>query len=124
MLQPQTRAMKRRLEQSSTSTKNPTKKRNVWPAETKISDLPIEMILMILENLTLNELVNNSSRTCLQWRDVISQFILRPQILRLANDNGKFRRDIQEDGWTEEAQGSDFILSLYPKYEMYSYSSM
>ena len=87
---------------------------------TGINDLPIEIQVEIFENLSLRELVDNYSRTCLEWRRVISQFILGPKIFRLANDNGQFKRVINELGWTEEAQESDFILSLYPKYQFFS----
>ena len=86
----------------------------------RITDLPPEMLLMVFENLNLHELVNNCSRTCLQWKALICQYILRPQIVRLANVNGQFKRAIIEDGWTEETQEFDFILSLYPKYEIWS----
>ena len=87
---------------------------------TGINDLPIEMLLEIFENLKLHDLVVNSSKTCLQWREIIPQFILRPKILRLANVNGAFKKDIEEDGWTEETSDSELILSLYHKYEFYS----
>ena len=91
-------------------------------ATTEINDLPMEMLVMILENLSLHDLVDKCSKTCLEWRDAIAQFILRPKILRLARDNGQFKRAIIQDGWTEgeEAQDSDFIMSLYLKYEFYS----
>ena len=84
--------------------------------ETFINDLPDEMLLSIFEYLSMHELVKYS-KTCLQWRDIIAQFILRTKILRLAKTNGLFKREIQQEGWTEEAQDSDFIMSLYPKYE-------
>ena len=35
---------------------------------TGINDLPIEIQLQIFENLSLHDLVDNCSRTCLQWR--------------------------------------------------------
>ena len=87
---------------------------------TGINDLPTEIQVKIFENLSLRELVDNYSRTCLEWRRVIAQFILGPNIFRLANDNGQFKRVINELGWTEEAQESEFILSLFPKYEFFS----
>ena len=82
--------------------------------------MPVEMILEIFENLSLDELVVNSSKTCLQWRYIIGHFILAPKILRLANVNGIFKKEITEDGWTEESNDTDLILSLYQKYEFYS----
>ena len=88
--------------------------------ETFLNDLPDEMLLSIFEYLSIHELVVKYSETCLQWRDIIAQFILSTKILRLAKTNGLFKREIQQEGWTEEVQESDFILSLYPKYEFYS----
>ena len=88
---------------------------------TGINDLPIEMQLMILENISLHELVVNGSKVSLQWREIIAQFILGSKVMRLANVNGNFKRDIEKDGWSqEEANQSELILSLYKKYEFHS----
>ena len=89
-------------------------------AITEINDLPVEMILEIFESLSLHELVVNSSKTCLRWREIIGQFILAPKIMRMANVNGTFKKEIKEDGWSEESNESNLILSLYQKYEFYS----
>ena len=88
--------------------------------KTFLHDLPDEMLLSIFEYLSLHELVVKYSKTCLQWRNIIAQFILRLKILRLAKTNGLFKGEIQQEGWTEEEQESDFILSLYPKYEFHT----
>ena len=88
--------------------------------ETFLNDLPDEMLLSIFEYISLHELVVKYSNTCLQWRDIIAQFILRLEIQRLAKTNGLFKREIQQEGWTEADQESEFILSLYPKYEFHT----
>ena len=89
-----------------------------------MNDLPIEMQLMILENISLHELVVNSSKVSLQWREIIAQFILGSKVMRLANVNGNFKRDIEKDGWSQEANESELIMSLYQKYANYeTYSS-
>ena len=86
-----------------------------------ICDLPIEMRLEILEKLSLHELVVNSSKTCHQWRDDIAQHILAPKILALAEVNEKFKMDIKEKGWAEEANNTtELIMSLYNKYEHFT----
>ena len=86
-----------------------------------ICDLPIEMRLEILEKLSLHELVVNSSKTCHQWRDDIAQHILAPKILDLAEVNQKFKMDIKEKGWAEEANNTtELIMSLYDKYEHFT----
>ena len=79
-----------------------------------ICDLPVEMRLEILEKLSLHELVVNSSKTCHQWRDDIAQHILAPKILALAEVNEKFKMDIKEKGWAEEANNpTELLMSLY-----------
>ena len=86
-----------------------------------ICDLPIEMRLEILEKLDLHELVVNSSKTCHQWRDDIAQHILAPKILALAEVNEKFKMDIKEKGWAEEANNpTELIMSLYSTLFIYS----
>ena len=84
-----------------------------------INDLPDEMLLSIFQYFSLHELVVYS-KTCLQWRIIIARWILRLKISRLAQTNGLFKREIQQEGWTEEAQQSDSILSLYTKYEFHT----
>ena len=101
-----------------------SKKKGIQPSIAKkqatgIDDLPVEMFLQIFENLSLRETVINCANTCTDWRETIAQFILGPKLLRLARINGKFKRDIEEDGWTEEGNDTDLILSLYGKYEDY-----
>ena len=88
--------------------------------QSEIKQLPVEMLLNIFENLSLHDLVVKGSKTCLQWREIITQFMLRPKILRLANVNGAFKKNIEKDGWTEECDDTELILSLYQKYEIYS----
>ena len=86
-----------------------------------ICDLPIEMRLEILEKLSLHELVVNSSKTCHQWRDDIAQHILAPKILALAEVNEKFKMDIKEKGWAEEANNTtELLMSLYNNYEHFT----
>ena len=86
-----------------------------------ICDLPIEMRLEILEKLSLHELVVNSSMTCHQWRDDIAQHIMAPKILALAEVNEKFKMDIKEKGWAEEANNpTELLMSLYNKYEHFT----
>ena len=87
-------------------------------AKPGICDLPIDMRLEIFEKLSLHELVVNSSKTCHQWRDDIAQHILAPKILALAEVNEKFKMDIKEKGWAEEANNpTELLVSLYNKYD-------
>ena len=86
-----------------------------------ICDLPIEMRLEILEKLSLHQLVVKASKTCHQWRDDVAQYILAPKILTLAKVNEKFKMDIKEKGWAEEANNpTDLLMSLYSKYDHFT----
>ena len=68
------------------------------------SNLPTETIVQIFKNIALHDLVDNCSRTCLRWREIIALFLVRPRIQRL--------------GWKEETNDIDLILSGYQKYEL------
>ena len=85
-----------------------------------INYLPEEMHLEIFKYLNLHHLVVNCSETCIQWRDIIAQYILGPRIFKLASDNVKFKREIKRYGWSEKSNDTEFILFLYSKYELYS----
>ena len=66
------------------------------------SDLPIEIKVKIFENVNMHQLVEYCSRTCLQWRAIIAQLILRPKIQRLR--------------WTGKINDTEGIISGYHLY--------
>ena len=78
--------------------------------------LPIEILLMIFEKLTLQENVMSCAKTCTKWREIIALFVLRSKILGQASICQKFKRDIKKDGWTEKCYDVDVIMSLYAKF--------
>ena len=78
--------------------------------------LPIEILLMIFEKLTLQENVVSCAKTCTKWREIIALFVLRSKILGQASICQKFKRDIKKDGWTEKCYDVDVIMSLYAKF--------
>ena len=82
--------------------------------------LPTEMILKIFENLTLYQTVVNCSKTCIRWREIVALFVLRPKLLKLSKANHKFRMDAEYQGWTEECENVELILSLYIKYDHFA----
>ena len=82
--------------------------------------LPMEMLLEIFEKLHLHHLMVNCSKTCVQWKDIIVRYILRPKILELARANGRFKRLIEEKGWTEDHTDTELTFSLYTIYELHS----
>ena len=86
---------------------------------TSIHDLPEEVLLLILRNLSLHEIVK-CSKICQSWREIIAQGILRPELFKYANANEHFKIDITESGWTVECQDTDLILFLYRKYHPYA----
>ena len=85
-----------------------------------ISDLPNEMILEILEKLPPREVVVNTSKTSLLWRNLYAQYTVRPKIQALAAQSRKFKRTIQDMGWTGTDDEPQLILSLYHTYEYFT----
>ena len=91
-----------------------------------INDLPDEMILEILEKLPLREVVVNTSKTCLSWRNLVAQHILAPKIQALAAKSSNFKWTIQDKakGWTGTVDDEpELIISLYHTYEYFSSKS-
>ena len=92
-----------------------------------ISDLPDEMILEILEKLPLREVVVNTSKTCLHWRNLVAQHILGPKIQALADKSSNFKRTIQgkTKRWTGTVEDEpELIISLYHTYEYFFSKSL
>ena len=87
--------------------------------KTTIAVLPPEMLLEIFQNLRLHQLVTNCATVSPQWWEIIAKFILKPKILRLANCNGQFKREITQAGWTEESNQLELIISLYQKKKLF-----
>ena len=88
-----------------------------------INDLPNEMVLEILEKLPPREVVVNTSKTCLLWRNLYAQYTVRPKIQALAAQSRKFKRTIQDMGWTGTDDEPQLILSLYHTYEDFTSKS-
>ena len=91
--------------------------------QTFVQDLPNEILVIIFEKICLHELVTNCANICVRWRELVAQRILGPKINKLAKINWKFRMDIKEAGWTEEASNpTELLMSLYNKYEHFTNS--
>ena len=73
-------------------------------SNTHINDMPDEMLIGVLEKLTLHELVVNTSKTCWIWSDLIARFVFGPKVLELADGNAEFKADILADKWTRDCQ--------------------
>ena len=84
---------------------------NLEQADTKIHDLPTEILVMIFEYLNLHELVSTTSQTSMRWRGTISSFAVRPKLLNLAKTNLMFKRDIEGKGWTEKCVDIGLVLT-------------
>ena len=101
-------------------------------SELTITDLPIELLVLILENLSLYENAISCAKTCIKWRQTVALYILRPKLLRLAKVNQMFKTymEIAQEGWILKLRvfkgpvlrlwQCDLILSLFRKYESHS----
>ena len=89
--------------------------------QTFVQDLPNEILVTIFEKICLHELVTNCANICGRWRELVAQRILGPKINKLAKINRKFRMDIKDAGWVEEANNpTELLMSLYNKYEHFT----
>ena len=89
--------------------------------QASVQDLPNEVLVIIFEKISLHELLTNCANICVRWRELVAQRILGPKITKLANVNGKFKMDIVEKGWIEEAiNPTELIMSLYDKYDHFT----
>ena len=89
--------------------------------QTFVQHLPNEVLVIIFEKISLHELVTNCANICVRWRELVAQRILGPKITKLANVSGKFKMDIMDEGWIEEAKNqTELLMSLYNKYEHFS----
>ena len=89
--------------------------------QTFVQHLPNEVLVIIFEKISLHELVTNCANICVRWRELVAQRILGPKITKLAKINRKFRMDIKEAGWVEEAHNpTELIMSLYDKYDHFT----
>merc|ERR1712018_1089260 len=82
--------------------------------------LPDEMLLEILEKLSLGELVDTCIKVCPQWKDVIAKHILGPKFQNLAHDSATFKTAMEKEEWNEDVNEVEMITSLYQKYEYWS----
>ena len=87
----------------------------------EINDLPVEMLVEILEKLPLPEIVAYCVKVCTEWQHAIAKYILRPKIENLADVNAMFKTAIEKEGWNEDVNEPDMIISLYQiqKYWVY-----
>ena len=85
----------------------------------QINDLPVEMLVEILEKLPLPEIVTYCIKVCAEWKHAIAKYILRPKIENLADVNAMFKTAIEKEGWNEDVNEPDMIISLYQKYWVY-----
>ena len=89
--------------------------------QTFIQDTPNEILVTIFEKICLGELVTNCANICGRWRELVAQRILGPKINKLAKINRKFKMDIKDAGWVEEANNpAELLMSLYNKYEHFT----
>ena len=94
---------------------------NIFAQQASVQDLPNEVLVIIFEEISLHELVTNCANICVRWRELVAQRILGPKINKLAKINRKFRMDIKDAGWVEEANNlTELIISLYNKYEHFT----
>ena len=82
-----------------------------------INKLPPELLVVIFKELPFYDVVNNCMWTCHRWQSITTAFILPKQLCTFANLDPGLKRDLSKDGWIENCEDNELILSLWTKYK-------
>ena len=81
-----------------------------------IEDVPVEVLVLIFKCLSIQDVFQNCVNTCVKWRYITAQYFMKPYLLRLANYHKNLKDSFQFDGWTEECNDHELIISLCEKH--------
>ena len=84
-----------------------------------IKDLPPEVLVFILKYLNITDIVENCSKTCVNWKEITAQFFMQPRLLKLSKSDKEAKRALEREGWSKNCQDYDFIICLHEKYCFY-----
>ena len=91
-------------------------------SESKISIIPVEVLIQIFESLSMKD-IENCSNTCVEWRRICLFFIFRPYIKRFAMKHN-IHDTLIANGWTYNIQDFDLIRDLYEVIKSYKGKSI
>ena len=80
----------------------------------KLADLPTEILLKIFKNLNQYDVTENCLKTCIKWREIISKFFIEPYLNNIAKNDSYLKKQLEE-GWTNDCEYVDILVSLYQK---------
>ena len=84
-----------------------------------IEYVPTEIIILIFNYLTSNDILQNCMYTCRRWQEIIIQFYLPLFLRNFAKLNINLYNSLTEEGWSERCDDYEFIISLWNKYNPY-----
>ena len=80
----------------------------------KLADLPTEILVKIFKNLNQYDVTENCLKTCIKWRVIISKFFIEPYLNNIAKNDSYLKKQLEE-GWTNDCEYVDVLVSLYQK---------
>ena len=81
-----------------------------------ISDLPPEVLQVICNRLTIQEIENISS-TCVKLRNFVAEFYFGPRLKSFSRLDDDFRFKLVDSNWTENCDNIDLIMQLHKKFK-------
>ena len=89
---------------------------------TSINDLPVEILIIIFQDLQFKDIIENCSNTCMKWRFIVAHYFMQPYLKKLARHHLDLRKTFESVGWTEECSEMDLILTLCERHMCYKRS--
>ena len=82
----------------------------------RIEDFPKEILAKILKMIS-NVDAENCLKACPKWRDLIIHYIFGPYLCKIVRNNLPLRNTLIDEGWTEDCEDYDLIISLYKRFK-------
>ena len=81
-----------------------------------IEDFPKEILAKIFKMIS-NVDAENCLKACEKWRDLIIHYIFGPYLCKIVRNNLPLRNTLIDEGWTEDCEDYDLIISLYKRFK-------
>ena len=83
-----------------------------------ILDLPVEILNLIFEELSIHD-IENCSRTSRQMQAVVSEFFFKGHLKMLAENDEGIKKRLNENEWTEDCTDVRLITRMYFKFKCF-----
>ena len=83
-----------------------------------ILDLPIEILILIFQELSIHD-IENCSRTSRLWQAVVAEFFFKGHLKMLAENDEGIKKGLNENEWTEDCKDVRLITRMYFKFKCF-----